>query len=102
MTKEFDGTAADGLINSITGRTPTNSRQQKAGNRKSKTTKKVTELRSKRKQILVTPETDKQLNLLSRIKGVSQNEIINEAVTKYLKRQMQDSEVKELASRLSN
>ncbi len=71
-------------------------------NRKAKQTKTPAELRSKRKQILITPETDKQLNLVARIKGTSQNEIINEAVNKYLKNQMKNATIKELVSKLSN
>lgn len=118
MTKKIDVTnAANSLMDGINMASRANAanaekaeksaaatkrKRSTSTNRKAKQTKTPAELRSKRKQILITPETDKQLNLVARIKGTSQNEIINEAINKYLKNQMQDREVKELASRLSN
>lgn len=115
MTKKIDVTnAANSLMDGINMASRANAekaeksaaatkrKRSTSNNRKAKQTKAPAELRSKRKQILITPETNKQLNLIARIKGTSQNEIINEAINKYLKNQMQDREVKELASRLSN
>lgn len=104
MAKQFKTTEADSLIdNIVSGSTPTTkkvTRRRKATNHKAKKTNAAAELRSQRKQILVTPETGKQLNLVARIKGVSQNEIVNEAIESYLKKTMRDATIKELVSKL--
>lgn len=57
--------------------------------------------RSKRKQILITPEMNHQLDLVARYDGVSQNELINEAVAAYLKSKMKDKDLKEFISKRS-
>lgn len=118
MTKKIDVTnAANSLMDGINMASRANAtnaekaeksaaatkrKRSTSTNRKAKQAKTPAELRSKRKQILITPETDKQLNLVARIKGTSQNEIINEAVNKYLKNQMKNATIKELVSKLSN
>ena len=57
-------------------------------------TAQQSEKRSQRKQILITPTMDKQTKLLGQIRGISFNELVNNALIDYVQNQMKDENVK--------
>lgn len=55
---------------------------------------KFDEIRSQRKQILITPTMNEKAKLLGRVRGISFNELVNEALTDYIKGQMKNADIK--------
>ena len=58
------------------------------------------ETRSQRRQLLLTEELNRNMKLLAMVKGISVNEMINDTMTRYVKREMRKPEVKNMMLQL--
>lgn len=75
--------------------------RSKSVNRSAKKTTKTTEPRSQRKQFLFTKETSVNMKVLAMSKKISVNEMVNEVMEDYIKKQFKKNpEVKSLASKI--
>lgn len=67
--------------------TITNNTKASSVNRPAKKTKSTTETRSQRKQFLFTKKASVNMKVLAMSKGISVNEMVNEVMENYIKRQ---------------
>lgn len=73
----------------------------KSVNRSAKQTNSTTKTRSQRKQFLFTKETSVNMKVLAMSKKISVNEMVNEVMEDYIKKQFKKNpEVKSLASKI--
>lgn len=83
-------------------RSHTKAERSKTVNHSAKRTNSTTETRSQRKQFLFTKETSVNMKVLAMSKKISVNEMVNEVMEDYIKKQFKKNpEVKSLASKLS-
>lgn len=72
----------------------------KSNNQSTKQTNTTVETRSQRRQLLLTEELNRNMKLLAMVKGISVNEMINDTMTRYIKREMRKPEVKNMMLQL--
>ena len=72
----------------------------KSNNQSTKQTNTTVETRSQRRQLLLTEELNRNMKLLAMVKGISVNEMINDTMTRYVKREMRKPEVKNMMLQL--
>lgn len=72
----------------------------KLNNQSTKQTNTTAEPRSQRRQLLLTEKLNKDMKLLAMVKGISVNEMINDTMTRYVKREMRKPEVKNMMLQL--
>lgn len=78
--------------------TITNNTKASSVNRPAKKTKSTTETRSQRKQFLFTKKTSVNMKVLAMSKGISVNEMVNEVMENYIKRQFKQHPEYEMAA----
>lgn len=72
----------------------------KLNNQSVKQTNTTVGTRSQRRQLLLTEELNRNMKLLAMVKGISVNEMINDTMTRYVKREMRKPEVKNMMLQL--
>ena len=72
----------------------------KLNNHSVKEVNTTVETRSQRRQLLLTEELNRNMKLLAMVKGISVNEMINDTMTRYIKREMRKPEVKNMMLQL--
>ncbi len=72
----------------------------KLNNHSTKQTNTTVETRSQRRQLLLTKKLNKDMKLLAMVKGISVNEMINDTMSRYVKREMHKPEVKNMMLQL--
>ena len=72
----------------------------KLNNHSVKEVNTTAEPRSQRRQLLLTEELNRNMKLLAMVKGISVNEMINDTMTRYVKREMRKPEVKNMMLQL--
>lgn len=72
----------------------------KLNNHSVKEVNTTVETRSQRRQLLLTEELNRNMKLLAMVKGISVNEMINDTMTRYVKREMRKPEVKNMMLQL--
>ena len=72
----------------------------KLNNHSVKEVNTTVETRSQRRQLLLTEELYRNMKLLAMVKGISVNEMINDTMTRYVKREMRKPEVKNMMLQL--
>lgn len=72
----------------------------KSNNQSTKQTNTTVGTRSQRRQLLLTEELNRNMKLLAMVKGISVNEMINDTMTRYVKREMRKPEVKNMMLQL--
>lgn len=77
-----------------------NNTSAKSNNQSTKQTNTTVETRSQRRQLLLTEELNRNMKLLAMVKGISVNEMINDTMTRYIKREMRKPEVKNMMLQL--
>ena len=111
---QFGNDAVDAMFSQKEDQTPESKQTAKQGdatrsntsaklnNQSTKRTNSTTETRSQRKQFLFTKETSVNMKVLAMSKKISVNEMVNEVMEDYIKKQFKKNpEVKSLASKLS-
>ena len=109
---QFGNDAVDAMFSQKEDQTPESKQTAKQGdatrsntssklnNQSVKQTNTTVEPRSQRKQFLFTKTTSSNMKLLANAKNISVNEMINDTMTRYVKREMRKPEVKNMMLQL--
>ena len=100
MFAEQDSRAEDSKQTPKQGDAVKSTTSTKLNNHSVKEVNTTVETRSQRRQLLLTEELNRNMKLLAMVKGISVNEMINDTMTRYVKREMRKPEVKNMMLQL--